>query len=599
MVVAGATTTAISFARAPASKASLSSSPLVLRSVLLCSAALFVVFSGSRAFGGQAGQADDDSYTIRGIVVNSATHAAVPRALVFTSDNRFAMLTDDEGHFEFKVPRPKDDQNSGSGNVAGGQFGSANLVRGRIVTAETFLARKPGYFQSQGQTWMVGGPQSPSELRIELVPEALIVGRVNLPVQDGTERIQVQVYRKQVQDGQVQWVPAGGVTTRANGDFRVAKLQQGDYKLFTSELLERDPLTFNPRGPAHGYPPIYYPAAGDFESAAVIHLKVGETFQAALTPAKREYYPVKLGVLNAPSGAGLQLQVEPQGRRGPGFSLSYNMNDSSIEGLLPNGTYRVEVTQYGESGAAGTLNFSVNGARVEGPTVMLASNPPIEVRVRDERTKSTNTLAPGMRNLVNSMNVRLVSTDEFGPTNYLRLQPPQNPDDETLWFAGTLPGSYRVRVGNSPVGYVAALTSGGTDLLRQPLVVGIGAAVPPLEITIRDDGARVDGNIENWPQGGRNGQGLGFSRNAPTVVLLPLPDSTGQFCQAWVMPDGQFNFAQVAPGDYRAIAFDHSPQGLEYGNAEAMKKYESKGQVLRLEAEQAEHLRLSLDGGSD
>lgn len=545
----------------------------------MCFVTLFVIFSGHLAFGAQAGQADEDSYTIRGTVVNSVTNAAVPHALVFTQDNRFAKLTDDEGHFEFKWPRPKDGQNGGNG--------------------ENFVARKPGYFQSPGQIWFVTDAQSSSEMRIELVPEARIVGRVNLPVRDGTERIQVQVYRRQVQDGRVQWVPAGGETTRANGDFRVANLQQGDYKLFTSELLERDPLTFNPRGTAHGYPPMYYPAAGDFESAAVIHLKAGETFQAALTPAKREYYPVKLGVLNAPSGGGLQLEVEPQGRRGPGFSLSYNMNDSSIEGLLPNGTYRVEVTQYGESGAAGTLNFSVNGARVEGPTVMLAANPPIEVRVRDERTNNTNTLAPGMRNMVNSMSVRLVSTDEFGPTNYLRLQPPQNPDDETLWFAGTLPGSYRVRVGNTPVGYVAALSSGGTDLLRQPLVVGVGAAVPPLEITIRDDGARVDGNIENWPAGGRNGQLLGFSRNAPTVVLLPLPDSTGQFCQAWVMPDGQFNFAQVAPGDYRAIGFDHSPEDLEYGNAEAMKKYESKGQVLRLEAEQAEHLRLSLDGGSD
>ena len=607
MGVAAATSTASFAGRIPASAAIPLRLIRALRRTLISFAALALVSLGLPAFGAQAGQADD-SYTVRGTVVNSVTDAAVPRALVFTPDNRFAKLTDDEGHFEFKLPRPKDEQNRESGVVAhrqaltlfaGSRFGNVNSADGFGVTTENFLARKPGYFQSLGQIWTAGETQGSSEMRIELVPEALIVGRVILPVQDGTERIQVQVYRRQVQDGRVQWVPAGGVTTRANGDFRVANLEQGDYKLFTSELLERDPLTFNPRGPAHGYPPMYYPAAGDFESAAVIHLKAGDTFQAALTPAKREYYPVKLGVLNAPSDGGLGLQVEPQGRRGPGFSLSYNMNDRAIEGLLPNGSYTVEVTQYGESGAAGTLNFSVNGARVEGPAVMLAANPPVEVRVRDERTSNTNTLAPGMRNLVNSMSVRLVSTDEFGPTDYLRLQPPQNPDDETLRFAGLLPGSYRVRIGNTPAGYVAALSSGGADLLRQPLVVGTGAAVPPLEITIRDDGARVDGNIENWPAGGQNSQRLGFSRNSPTVVLLPLPDSTGQFCQAWVMPDGKFQFAQVAPGDYRAIAFDHLPEDLEYGSAEAMKKYESKGQVLRVEAEQAEHLRLSLDGGSN
>ncbi|HYL62619.1 MAG TPA: hypothetical protein VE077_08350 [Candidatus Methylomirabilis sp.] len=533
--------------------------------------------------------------------MNSVTHAAVPRALVFSTDNRFAKLTDDEGHFEFKVPRSQAEPVPGS-QASFATFSGPGVETSRIVTRSSIvlLARKPGYFQSQtGQPWMGGEQESSADLRIELVPEALIVGRVNLPVQDGTERIQVQVYRRQVQEGHVQWVPSGSVTTRANGEFRFADLQQGDYKLFTAERLDNDPLTLNPRGPTHGYPPVYYPAAGDFESAAVIHLNAGEAFQAALTPVKREYYPVKLGVLNAPEGGGLQIQVEPQGHRGPGFSLGYYANEGSIEGMLPNGNYRVEVTQYGESGSGGVLNFSVNGARLEGSTVMLAPNPAIEVRLRDERTKSDNTFAPGARNLLNAMGVKLVPTDEFGPTNYVSPQPPKSPDDETLFFGGTQPGSYRVRAGCNGAAYVAAVNSGGTDLLRQRLVVGFGATVPPLEITIRDDGARVDGNIENWARPGRNAESSNFSGNVPTVVLLPLPDSAGQFCQGWATPEGEFHFAQVAPGDYRVMAFEHLTQDLEYGSTEAMKKYELKGQVLTLEAGQTEHVRLSLEGGSN
>jgi hypothetical protein len=376
-------------------------------------------------------------------------------------------------------------------------------------------------------------------------------------------------------------------------------LREGDYKLFTQELLDRDPLTFNPRGQLFGYPPIYYPAEADFESAAVIRLKAGETFSATLTPSRREYYPVKLGVLNAQSGGGIGVVVQSQGHPGPGFSLGYNMNESSIQGTLPNGKYSAVVTAFGENGATGVLNFTVNGAPVEGPGVVLAPNQLIEARMIDDRTKTDNAMAPGARNLLGAMNVRLIPTLELGQGQQLWLHPPKSPEDESLVFGNARPGSYRVRAGCNATGYVAEVSSGGRDLLRQVLVVGIGAPVPPIEITIRDDGAQVQGIIENWPPQGRKEPIRNFSGNVPAVVLLPLPDSPGQFCQAWATPTGEFSFPQVPPGDYRAIAFDHMPEELEYGDIESMKKYESKGQVLRLVASQNEHLRLALNMGSE
>ena len=308
---------------------------------------------------------------------------------------------------------------------------------------------------------------------------------------------------------------------------------------------------------------------------------------------------MKIGVLNAEGGSGLGIELEPQGHRGPGFSLGYNSNESSIQGMLPNGNYRLAVTGYGENGSTGMANFSVNGGPVQGITVMLAPNPTIEVRVKDERTKGDNTIAPGLRNLVNAMNVRLVPSEEIGPGNFLWLRPPKSPEDESLGFGSARPASYSVRTGCHPAAHVAGVSSGGRDLLRQPLIVGTGTAVPPLEITIRDDGAQVDGSIENWQRAGRNGAVYSPSENTPAILLLPLPDSAGQFCQTWATPTGEFHFPQVAPGDYRAIAFERMPADLEYGSAATMKKFESKGQLLRVAAGQTEHLRLRLDGGSE
>jgi hypothetical protein len=573
---------------------------LSLTEIIVCAVALSLCFAENFRTSAQGIKSEkEDSYTIRGTVVNSVTHAAIGRALVHSTDNRFARMTDDQGHFEFKVPLRESEQTRPSGPVAGSSFSSFRVVPQGATTYSSifFIARKPGYLPPEN-----GGPGTQvelgdsSEITISLMPEALIIGHVNLPTNDGTDKIQVEIYRREVQDGRRHWVSAGRTQARANGEFRFANLRKGDYKLFTNELLDRDLLTFDPRGQLYGYPPLYFPGAADFEEASIIHLKAGELFPASLTPSRREYYPVKVNVMNAALGAGYNTTVGLQGHRGPGYSLGYNQNESSVQGMLPNGNYTLELVKFGENSATGKLNFSVNGAAAEGLSVMLVPSNSVEVRLNDERTKSTNA-QPG---LLRNFGVRLVPREELGAANTVGIQPPKSPEDETLVFTNVSPGSYWVRAGETPWGYMAAVSSGVNDLLRQPLVVGFGAAAPPIEITIRDDGAQIDGNVENWRKEERPAVIHSFSRSGQAVVvLLPIADSTGQFRHTWISLNGDFNLPQVPPGDYRVIAFDHWPEDLEYENAEAMQKYHSKGQLLRVVAGQNEHLRLSLDSGSE
>jgi hypothetical protein len=559
------------------------------RLMLACLLPLIFISLGGLSASPQSSNAPvGDSVTIRGTVINSATQAGVPHALIFSADNRLARFTDDEGRFEFKIPRPKPPQTQ---------------AQSKVMTMIVFMARKPGYLDaSSDQVWLDSSSEdSPSDLRISLTPEALIVGRVNLPSNDGVEKIQVAVYRREVQDGTPQWVQAGNVTSRANGDFRFANLHEGDYKLFTEELLDQDPVTLDPRGPRFGYPPVYFPSAADFESAAVIHLKAGQTFSASLSPSRREYYRVKLNVLSGPM-QGLAVSVEPQAHRGPGYSLGFNNSDNTIQGMLPSGTYTVEVTRYGAEGGSGSLSFSVNGAPVVGPTLAVVPNSVIPVTLHDERTKGDNTYAPGTSNLLNAFQVRLVSHDEFRRIGPLGVQlSSQNAEEDSAQINNVPPGTYRVRSGCNPTGYVAAVNSSGRDLLQQPLLVGPGAAVPALEVTVRDDGAEVEGQIEDWPEPGRKSANFGFhlGANTPTVLLLPMPGSAGQFCQGGIGPSGEFQFTQVPPGDYRVLAFERLPSDLDYENREAMRQYESQAQELHLTAGQKEQLRLKLIGGSE
>ena len=586
-------------------------SPRSLKALAFGIAALSCCSSISRLSAQSTTAGIEQADSLRGMVLNSLTHEPISRALVFSPDNRFATMTDDRGHFEFTFPRPEAEKTAGfAGTSDVRSLETSQLQHAGINRPTMLMARKTGFLsRNNGQEGLLLSPAQ-QELTISLVPEARIVGHVVLPGSDGSDKIQVELYRRQVREGREHWDPAGTAMSRSDGEFRFAELSAGSYKLLTHELLDRDPLTFNPRGQLFGYPPVYYPAAPDFATAAVVRLSPGETFDAKVSPAKREYYAVKLGLTNAPAVPQVGIQIWPQGRAGPGYSLGYNPGDGLIEGSLPDGTYTVQVTTYGPNAMAGMLNITVRGAALSGPAVTLLPNSSITVSVKEEfqRTDTVpqgTTIFGGLRPVPengrrpNYLQVTLVPAEEFGFAPGASLRPPTGPEDESLVIENVQPGRYRVHV-NTSIGFVSSITSGGTDLQRQPLVVGLGGATPPIEITVRDDGAQVEGTIEGTTstevrRAGFNspGQLLG------NVYFVPIADSGGQFSEAWVSQDGKFQLQQLPPGAYRVLAFDRQQPDLEYASDEVMGQYDSKTKVIRVAPGQKEHLRLPLITASE
>src|SRR5436309_16035121 len=88
------------------------SSTLLLRSSRAFCVAAVVAFSFLlclQAIGQSAESDGSETETLRGTVVNSVTQAPIPCALVYSADNRYAVLTDGDGHFEFTVPKSASD----------------------------------------------------------------------------------------------------------------------------------------------------------------------------------------------------------------------------------------------------------------------------------------------------------------------------------------------------------------------------------------------------------------------------------------------------------------------------------------------------------
>src|SRR5580704_278275 len=534
-----------------------------------------------------------ETQKIRGTVINSVTHEPIARALVYSSDNRFAAFTDSEGHFEFTVPAPPTPTADGRRVI--------QVISSRPVGLNSLLARKPGFLNDSVQR--ITPDPSGKELTIPLVPEALIIGHVVLPSSEPPDRIQLELYHRQVRDGRAHWDMQANVMSRSTGEFRFAELRAGSYKLFTRELLDRDPLTFSPQGPQFGFPPVYFPAAGGFAAAQTIELAPGKTFEASITLAKQPYYPVKVAIANPLAPGGMQVLVYPHGHPGPGYSLGAGSN---IEGLLPSGTYTLEVANDGGANpVAGSASITVKGAPLEAALALVPTSS-ISVNVKQEFTESQmNTGSAvevnGSRDRLSTqrrqLSTYLEPADDFALRQNSSLRPPADPTDQSLVIENIVPGRYWVKVNSSRV-FVSSATCGGIDLRQHPLVVS-GGASPPIEITMRDDWAEVDGTVE----------GLGPAFSEPTlspfqghlsfepsahVYFVPLPDSSGEFREAWAGSDGKLNPQQMPPGVYRVLAFDRQQPDLEYHNAEAMRAYESKGQVVRLVGNQKERLRLQL-----
>jgi hypothetical protein len=573
----------------PAGFAQLSS--LDVRSVAFI---LVILFVGMPAYitcaWGQGIQPDGQKNTVHGTVVNAITHEPIARALVTSAADHAAMLTDGEGNFEFTRPET-------AGNALGGDFGS-NQAHPRQPGPSGSLwltARKPGFLDrpsEAGQIQAVPG----GEVTISLTPEAVIKGRVVLSTGDPALGIGVQIYSRQVQQGALRWLLSGQTLTNSNGEFRFAELSPGSYKIVTRELMDDDPADKVPGGQSYGFAPVYYPGVADFASAATIQLAAGGDYEADLSVARQPYYPVSIPLTNREANGGVTVSVSVQGHRAPEYSLSYNAGKHEIAGLMPNGNYLVEAATFGQSSATGVVNLSVAGAPAEGAGLELVRNGSVHFRVTDEFSRNSTGSASDAgtaRGPQAYLQVRAEAADDFAFQSSASLRPSHGPGDDSPVIDDLPPGRYWLRITSSR-GYVAEATLGGIDLLHQPFSVAPGSSTP-IDIAMRDDYAEIDGTVAD-PSASTDPTAEAAPLRA-FVYCVPLPDSAGQFQQLGVNSKGNFSSQTMPPGTYRLMAFGSPQPNLPYRDAEAMRAYDSVGQVVRLGAGRKTNVQLQIGSG--
>jgi hypothetical protein len=260
---------------------------------------------------------------------------------------------------------------------------------------------------------------------------------------------------------------------------------------------------------------------------------------------------------------------------------------------------------------AGAATLTVRGAPAVGPAVTLVQGVSLAASVREEFQHQQPEPSPGPGIVAagsngvsqntrrpNYLQVQLIQDEDFGDASAVSLRPPVDENDESLVIENVLPGRYRVSV-NTGIGYVSAITTGTTDLLQKPLVVAAGGTIPAIEITVRDDGAELEGTADSSKSGPAASVPQGrFAGPQDIVYVVPTDGMDSRTKVAGLNPEGSFAISQIAPGTYHVFAITNSQQ-MQSPSEEWLKQHESKVQVLRVVAEQKEHLHLSLITASE
>jgi hypothetical protein len=542
-----------------------------------------------------ASDAPEPVYTtthLAAVVVSSLDGRPVPRVLVTSPDRRLAVLTDYEGRFSFDLRRP-------ASQSAPQIFSSfpPTPTQSPSTLAIQFQVRKPGYIADTVTLRLPAvQPDTPEAvLQLKIVPAAVVTGHLYPESGDLPAYVSVQLRNKTIRNGIATWAGTFTATVNSHGEFRFANLHPGDYKLLAPAF---DPQ-FNLKNPLPDSIPgsraSYYPNADSLDSAAIIHLGPGQTSTFSLTYRPTTFYNVTIPVTGLPDGKGFFVHMLADL---PGLSLGGDSNRHAVLGYLPSGDYSLVVaseengTRENPSPASSIASVHLH---IDGKPVLtqpVAFQPSIEIPVVAHRefTAQQPTLQIGVGSrpaAIASVSVESLLSGGLQPRAELRTG-----TDEIALIRNLSEGLFHVWVVPSIEGYVASVTSGSTDLLREPLGVIPGSAPRPIEVTLRDDSATLTGTflLNGAPMSSTDpGDGVIF------VICIPLDR-----LQSMVFPNSysawqpQFKVPNLAPGRYLVLASRQSMQNIEFRNEDVLRDLLGKGTVVTLAPNQKADIQVPL-----
>lgn len=515
------------------------------------------------------------TYPVSGVVENSLTHQPIARALV-ESPQAEAVFTDNEGRFELHLPE--------------GQT--------------TVFARRPGYAdqgRGTGNQQLITVSEDMSPITLSLTPEATVSGQIALDGGDDPTGIQLMLYEKVISEGRGHWQQIGSVPPRSDGSFEtILHDAPGSYILCTAPSPDHLGPAL-PGVPVWGYVPACFPGGADVASAMAAPLKVsaGQQLQLEIALERQPFFPVSIAVANSGAGNNGNLQVYDSSGRQAGFGV--RRRDQGYEVNLPNGRYYAESESWAQNiYSYGRTDFTVAGAPLSGIQVVAVPLQPVTVEVREEMTA---TATPGDRPNVElgdqpPFGIELTPLDDLlSPQMGVSVSHPPGSPDGVYQLGLRRTGTFRLDIRDFAQVYAASVSSGSSDLTKEPLVIGPGGSCPPIEVTLRNDFGYLRGTPKDDSQPAPDGSAAALTQFHPRLPPIRFPIISLARHRIYTgfadLPTiagssmgGHYGSVSLPPGDYLVLPFAVNPQTsqqIDLDDQEAMSRLASRGQTVTIQ----------------
>ena len=546
------------------------------RGLLLFVVPLLGCAYGSAQFSVGHSQTTGEKHTLTGTAVNSFTGEPVPYALVQVGER--AKLSDQNGNFSFDdLP----------------------------YTAAAIIAHKPGFFNEQeieagnmrgGQPQTVTLSDKPTSVTVRLIPEAVLSGHVENAEGEPLEGLPVRLRGSQVVNGRRVLQNVTGTATDEDGNFRIANLKPGTFYVVVGPNFRARPLQQeqDAKQKFEVVPAEYYPGVREISAASPVRLNPGQHASIELGMKRVPAFRVA-GALTgaATANGGLEL-LDPEGEQ-TSMGFRFDGKTGRFEAFpIPAGAYRLRFNGQDENGRQLFADVSIN---INGdiPELRIPVERTIDVPVefRTEFTKQDATGQSGVGGLAGGGRGTIGLSENVGQIYaqihlvqrkppYQQHYPNREKPDGPITFRGLEPGTYDVEADpNGSARYISSITCGGVNLLSDPLVIAEGADPQPIQVTVRDDSASIEGSVQ-IPDGKH------------FVNVLMIAEGTGSTPRSIPVGNaGKFQIGGLAPGNYDILAFDRL-DGIEYHNRDALNEYLSHASHVTLSPEQKAQVTVDL-----
>ena len=446
--------------------------------------------------------------TVSGTVTNQATGGGVRKAHITlrSGDNTYDATTDAEGHFSIAVP-------------PGGFYARADCQ---------------GYEALQRpEPVRVNEDQHVDNISFSLMPHGVIAGRVVDENGEPLVRMTVQAQVETFGRGGRKLNTAGMMQTDDRGAYRIFDLPAGRYLL----LVTNPSVAGSPAGRLHvaggpetAYVGAWFPGVSDVSQATASVLAPGAELggidirmrrvrvyhirgRVVIQGGTRADGPVQLSQCDTPVGAG---------------SFAPVLHDGSFDAIdIVPGVWCATVTQMsGDHGWYGQQKVSVTDRDVN--NVAITAAPSAEIRGQVMVNGETSA----------KMQQGNVTVESVGPVG--RGIGAGTLADGTFTLHNVPPGIYQVRIGLS--GYLKGVRFNGQDSADGRITVTSGGQ---LTVMVATDVGDISGTVQG-----------------PANIVTASLAGTDVVAMAGVGPGGNFRMGNLAPGDYRVIAWESRDYGL-------------------------------------